>query len=74
LARCEGALYNLALSGSPRCNNNASLADMRPVMSNLSYEVHSTGFYYFIFTNENEITDNFVAANFDLHKTVTCTS
>merc|ERR1719427_770311 len=70
LARCEGALYNLALSGSPRCNNNASLADMRPVMSNLSYEVHSTGFYYFIFTNENEITDNFVAANFDLHKTV----
>ena len=28
------------------------------------------GFYYFIFTNENEITSNFIAAHFDLHKTV----
>ena len=29
-----------------------------------------TGFYYFIFTNDNEITNNFVAASFDLRKTV----
>ncbi len=29
-----------------------------------------TGFYYFIFANENEITDNFLSATFDLHKTV----
>ena len=29
-----------------------------------------SGFYYFIFSNENEITSNFVAANFDMHKTV----
>ena len=28
------------------------------------------GFYYFVFSNENEITNNFVAAHFDLHKTV----
>ena len=30
----------------------------------------SSGFYYFIFTNENEITDNFVGVSFDLMKTV----
>ena len=29
-----------------------------------------TGFYYFIFTNDNEITNNFVAASFDMRKTV----
>ena len=29
-----------------------------------------TGFYYFIFANENELTDNFMFAAFDLHKTV----
>ena len=28
------------------------------------------GFYYFIFTNDNEITNNFVAASFDVRKTV----
>ena len=33
-------------------------------------EVEETGFYYFIFANENEITDNFLSASFDLHKTV----
>ena len=31
---------------------------------------HCTGFYYFIFTNDNEITNNFVAASFDMRKTV----
>ena len=32
--------------------------------------LHCTGFYYFIFTNDNEITNNFVAASFDVRKTV----
>ena len=32
--------------------------------------MNETGFYYFIFANENEITDNFLSATFDLHKTV----
>lgn len=33
-------------------------------------EVEHTGFYYFIFSNENELTDNFLSAHFDMHKTV----
>ena len=27
------------------------------------------GFYYFIFSNENEMTDNIVVADIELHKT-----
>ena len=34
------------------------------------YSIIVAGFYYFVFSNENEITTNFVAAHFDLHKTV----
>jgi len=70
LAACEGAIFNIPLNGATKCNENATFDDMRPIMSNISYVVDSTGFYYFIFSNENEITDNFVAANFDMHKTV----
>ena len=32
--------------------------------------MEESGFYYFIFANENELTDNFLSAKFDLHKTV----
>ena len=36
----------------------------------MTLSVNETGFYYFIFANENEITDNFLSAKFQLHKTV----
>eukprot|EP00092_Neocalanus_flemingeri_P037943 GFUD01041300.1.p1 GENE.GFUD01041300.1~~GFUD01041300.1.p1 ORF type:complete len:517 (-),score=125.30 GFUD01041300.1:18-1568(-) len=70
LAACEGALFNIPLDGATKCNENATFDEMRSIMSNVSYIADSTGFYYFIFSNENEITSNFVAANFDMHKTV----
>ena len=37
---------------------------------NVSLYILFAGFYYFIFSNENEITSNFVAANFEMHKTI----
>ena len=40
------------------------------VMTERDFEVTTTGFYYFIFANENEITANFIRAHFDMHKTV----
>merc|ERR1711928_289357 len=43
---------------------------MWPFMTHLEHDVDSTGFYYFIFTNDNEITNNFVAVSFDMRKTV----
>jgi len=70
LAACEGAIFNIPLNGATKCSENATFDQMRPIMSNMSYIADSTGFYYFIFSNENEITSNFVAANFDMHKTV----
>jgi len=70
LATCEGAMFNIALDGSPACNENATFDQMEPIMKNLSHDADSTGFYYFVFTNENEITSNFIAAHFDLQKTV----
>ena len=69
LAACEGAVFNIALNGATSCHQNASFAEMRPVMDNISYTTDTAGFYYFIFTNENEITSNFVAASFEMHKT-----
>jgi len=70
LASCEGAVFNIPLNGATACHENATFDEMRSVMNNISYTTDTSGFYYFIFTNENEITSNFVAANFEIHKTV----
>jgi len=70
LAACEGAVDNIALDGATRCNENSTFEEMWPFMTHLEHNVDSTGFYYFIFTNDNEITNNFVAASFDMRKTV----
>ena len=70
LASCEGAVFNIALNGATSCHENATFGEMKPLMTNMTHMTDSAGFYYFIFTNENEITSNFVAANFEMHKTV----
>jgi hypothetical protein len=66
LARCEGLIYNIPLNGDPRCSNNHTMHEIQQTMISISYDVVETGFYYFIFANENEIVDNFVVANFNL--------
>jgi len=70
LEACEGAVANTPLDGATRCHENATFEEMMPYMTNITHEVDHTGFYYFIFTNDNEITDNFVGVYFDLMKTV----
>ena len=70
LASCDGAVFNIPLNGATACHENATFDEMKSVMNNISYTTDTSGFYYFIFTNENEITSNFVAANFEMHKTV----
>ena len=67
---CEGLIYNVPLNGGLKCTPHASDRDLREVRTEIVLEVQESGFYYFIFTNENEITDNFLSAQFDLHKTV----
>lgn len=70
LMACEGLIYNVPLNGGTRCTANASAATLTSIRTSIEYEVRESGFYYFIFANENELTDNFLSARFDLHKTV----
>ena len=67
LMKCEGLLAFQQFNGSKRCTANDSSS-----FSEIIYEetINETGFYYFIFANENEITPNFMRVRFDLHKTV----
>ena len=69
LSRCEGLIYNVPLNGNKNCSDaNDKIPEHSMAM--VDYEVPQTGFYYFIFANENEITANFMRAHFDMHKTV----
>ena len=67
LMKCEGLLAFQQFNGSKSCTANDSSS-----FSEIIYEetINETGFYYFIFANENEITPNFMRVRFDLHKTV----
>ena len=67
LMKCEGLLAFQQLNGSKTCTANNSNSP-----SDIIYEENITesGFYYFIFANENEIRPNFMSVRFDLHKTV----
>ena len=67
LMKCEGLLTFQQLNGNKSCKANASDTE-----SEITYveTISETGFYYFIFANENEITDNFMRVRFDLHKTI----
>ena len=55
-----------------RTSNSSELEKTRNSEAGVTrvLEVTESGFYYFIFANENEIQDNFLSAKFDLHKTV----
>ena len=68
LMKCEGLLAFQQLNGSRTCTANDSESNNRDVMHEET--ITETGFYYFIFANENEITPNFMRVRFDLHKTV----
>eukprot|EP00095_Tigriopus_kingsejongensis_P000099 maker-scaffold1424_size42081-snap-gene-0.12 protein:Tk00099 transcript:maker-scaffold1424_size42081-snap-gene-0.12-mRNA-1 annotation:"hypothetical protein DAPPUDRAFT_299891" len=70
LAACEGLMYNVPLNGATQCHRRATEEDLNSIQTEISFEVSQTGFYYFIFANENEIMDNFLYATFDLRKTV----
>ncbi len=74
MAACEGLVYNVPLEGDRLCTEDATVDDLRGGDGNSSLvevtlEAEETGFYYFIFANENEITDNFLFADFHLNKT-----
>jgi len=70
LAACEGLIFNVPLNGGTKCSSNSTLSQLAKTRTTINLDVSESGFYYFIFANENEIRDNFLSAKFDLHKTV----
>lgn len=66
LAACEGLLYNVPLNGATKCTAEAGDRQLRNISTEVTLDVIHTGFYYFIFANENEITDNFLSASVSL--------
>ena len=69
LMACEGLILNVALEPRIACNANASSPALESIREVHHLRIDRTGFYYFIFANENEITENFVSAQFNLRKT-----
>ena len=70
LVACEGVIALSPLDGATKCHKNASEQDLDSSMVEITHMVDKTGFYYFIFSNENEITENFISSRFDMLKTV----
>lgn len=70
LAACEGLIFNVPLNGGTKCTQDANSETLEQIRTSVELEVSDTAFYYFIFANENEMTDNFLSARFELHKTV----
>lgn len=72
LLECKGLLASLPLIPYHTCEqkyDNAHLDEVSKVNA-VSYTVQSTGYYFFIYNNENEVKNNFIHAHFSINKTV----
>ena len=64
LQACEGLIFNIPLNGGTQCHINATSDELKRARLSVEYTVEKSGFYYFIFANENEMTDNFLSGEF----------
>ncbi|XP_074113625.1 uncharacterized protein LOC141536786 [Cotesia typhae] len=75
LLDCKGLILNLPLTPhhlcSPKYENQHSAASMPNAVT---YRVPIDGYYFFVFSSENEIQPNYIRIQFDLLKTVYNTS
>ncbi|XP_075986189.1 uncharacterized protein LOC142983185 isoform X2 [Anticarsia gemmatalis] len=71
LLECEGLILNLPLTPHSSCAKNASenLSFAAAQANALTYRVPANGYYFFVFSSENEVQTNFIRARFDLQKT-----
>ncbi|CAG4995515.1 unnamed protein product [Parnassius apollo] len=68
LLQCEGLVLNLPLTPHPACT--ADRHDHAAARANaLTYRVPANGYYFFVFSSENEVQRNFIRARFELQKT-----
>ncbi|CAB3226248.1 unnamed protein product [Arctia plantaginis] len=71
LLECEGLILNLPLTPHSSCVKNASenLSFAAAQSNALTYRVPANGYYFFVFSSENEVNTNFIRARFELQKT-----
>ncbi|XP_065215348.1 uncharacterized protein LOC135842011 isoform X2 [Planococcus citri] len=76
LLECKGLLASLPLIPYHTCEQKYGDAhlDEESKVNAVSYTVQTTGYYFFIFNNENEVKNNFIHAHFSINKTIYNTS
>ncbi|KAL0279340.1 UNVERIFIED_CONTAM: hypothetical protein PYX00_000925 [Menopon gallinae] len=70
LLSCAGLILNLPLTPSKSCNASKSEnTQAEASLSNkLTYKVPANGYYFFVFSSENEVQTNYIRIHFHLEK------
>ncbi|XP_019866768.2 uncharacterized protein LOC109595790 isoform X2 [Aethina tumida] len=72
LLNCAGLILNLPLTPHHNCNANLTQdeAEETYLANSVTYKVPSNGYYFFVFSSENEVQPNYIRVQFRLKKTV----
>ncbi|PSN39806.1 hypothetical protein C0J52_13621 [Blattella germanica] len=72
LLNCEGLILNLPLTPHSQCERSGSDSDYSTAGhdNSLTYKIPSNGYYFFVFSSENEKQKNYFRVHFDLEKRV----
>ncbi|KAJ8673425.1 hypothetical protein QAD02_004687 [Eretmocerus hayati] len=75
LLDCKGLILNLPLMPHHRCERRLEKHHTEASVANtITYRVPTDGYYFFVFSSENEIQTNYLRVKFNLLKTVYDTS
>ncbi|XP_076637845.1 uncharacterized protein LOC143349998 [Colletes latitarsis] len=71
LLNCKGLILNLPLTPHRSCTpRHEKEHDTASFANKVTYRVPTNGYYFFVFSSENEIQPNFLRVRFELLKTV----
>lgn len=73
LLNCAGLILSLPLNPHRSCDPSRSGAadfDKASLANKVTYSVPKNGYYFFVFSSENEVQDNYIRVQFNLQKTM----
>lgn len=72
LLNCAGLILSLPLSPNKYCESHSDDSSFIKAShaNTITYTVPTNGYYFFVFSSENEVQDNYIRVNFNLQKTV----
>ncbi|KAL3289084.1 hypothetical protein HHI36_003526 [Cryptolaemus montrouzieri] len=72
LLNCDGLILNLPLDPHHKCSANLTneQAEEAHLQNTFIYKVPLNGYYFFVFSSENEVQQNYVRVQIDLQKTL----